>query len=132
MSTTISGHIGRDHYQVEIRAGKNMIIADESEVAGGKNEGFDPYELFAASLAACTCATVRMYADRKEMNLEEIHINITLERDEEKNETNIDRNIEFIGDLTTEDKKRLMEVANKCPVHKMMSYPINVRTEVNL
>jgi putative redox protein len=130
MATTANAYIGRDHYQVTIKAGKNTIIADEGESAGGKDRGFDPYQLFIASLGACTCATVRMYADRKEMNLEEIKVSLSLERDDEKNETNITRQVEFIGNLTDAERTRLLEIANKCPIHKVMSNPIHINTKM--
>jgi putative redox protein len=130
MTTIANAHIGRDHYKVTINAGKNVVIADEGEANGGKDEGFNPFELFIASLGACTCVTVRMYADRKQMNLDEIKVNLGLERDDEKNITNITRRIEFIGNLTDAERSRLLEIANKCPVHKIMSNPISINTQM--
>ena len=130
MATITNAHIGRDHYRVTINSGKNVIIADEAEDKGGTDEGFDPFELFIASLAACTCVTVRMYADRKQMSLEEIKVNLSLEKDDEQNVTNITRVVEFIGNLTTEQRARLLEIANKCPVHKIMSNPVHITTQM--
>jgi putative redox protein len=130
MATTANAHIGHDHYQVTITAGKNMVIADEGEDKGGKDKGFNPYQLFLASLGACTCATVRMYADKKEMNLDEVKVELTLERDEEKNITNITRQVNFTGTLTDEERSKLLAIANKCPVHKMMSNPIAITTQM--
>jgi putative redox protein len=130
MATTANAHIGRDHYQVTITAGKNTVIADEGEANGGKNEGFNPHELFIASLGACTCATVRMYADRKGMNLDEIKVNLSFERDEEKNISKITREVQFIGNLTDDERNRLLAIANKCPIHKVMSNPIVIDTQV--
>ena len=130
MATIANAHIGRGHYRVTINSGKNVIIADEAEDKGGKDEGFDPFELFVASLAACTCATVRMYADRKQMSLEEIKVNLSLEKDDEQNVTNITRVVEFIGNLSAEQRARLLEIANKCPVHKIMSNPIHITTQM--
>jgi putative redox protein len=130
MAVSVNAHIGRDHYQVTIKAGKNSIVGDEHEDIGGKNEGFSPSELFIASLGACTSATVRMYADRKGMNLNEVKIDLTMERDEENNITNITRNIEFVGNLTEQEKERLIQIANKCPIHKVMSNPINISTRL--
>ena len=130
MTTIANAHIGRDHYKVTINAGKNVVIADEDEAHGGKDEGFNPHELFIASLGACTCATVRMYADRKQMNLDEIKVTLSLERDEEKNVTNITRQVEFVGNLTDAERTRLLEIANKCPIHKVMSNPIQITTQM--
>ncbi len=130
MATIANAHIGRDHYKVTIKAGKNTVIADEGEDKGGKDEGFNPFELFIASLGACTCVTVRMYADRKQINLEEIKVNLSFERDEAKNVTNITRQIEFTGALTDAERNHLIEIANKCPVHKVMSNPIHIATQL--
>ena len=128
--TIASAHIGRDHYKVTINAGKNMVIADEGEANGGKDEGFAPSELLMASLGACTCATLRMYADRKQLNLEEVKVNLSFERDEVKNISNITRQIEFIGNLTEAERARLLEIADKCPMHKVMSNPIHITTQI--
>jgi putative redox protein len=125
---TAKAQIGTEHYKITITAGKNQIIADEGEDKGGKDLGFDPFQLFVSSLGACTCATVRMYADRKEMALDEINVDLIFEFDEDKVITNIQRNITFIGNLTDVDRERLLVVANKCPVHKIMSNPINIQT----
>ena len=130
MATTANAHIGREHYKVTITAGKNVVIADEGEDNGGNNEGFNPFELLLASLGSCTCATVRMYADRKEMKLDEIEVNLSLERDEEKNITNISRDIKFVGELSEGELAKLLSIANKCPVHKILSNPINVTTQM--
>ena len=130
MPTAANAYIGRDHYQVKIVAGKNSVVADEHEDVGGRNEGFSPSELLLASLGACTCATLRMYADRKEMKLESVKVNLIMERDEEKNVTNITRNMEFVGDLTNDEKLRLIQIANKCPIHKVLTNPINITTQL--
>ena len=129
MATTANAYIGLDHYKVRITAGKNVVIADEGEDNGGKNEGANPHQLLLASLGACTCATLRMYADKKQMKLEEVKVNLSLERDEEKNITNITREIKLIGDLTDEERAKLLVIADKCPIHKILSNPINISTQ---
>jgi putative redox protein len=124
----IIASIARDHYKVVIRAGQNTIIGDEPIEKGGGDEGMSPYEILAASLGACTCATVRMYADRKEMSVEAIHVTLSLKRDDEKNTTTITRDIELVGELTQEERDRLLSIANKCPVHKILTNPISLNT----
>jgi len=109
---------------------RRTVCGDEGEAGGGKNKGFNPYELLLASLGACTCATVRMYADKKGMNLDETKVNLSLERNEEKNITNITRDIKFIGELTEEELAKLLAIANKCPVHKILSNPIQISTQM--
>ena len=130
MATTANAYIGRDHYKVTITAGKHAVIADEPEDKGGKNEGPNPHELLLASLGACTCATVRMYADKKQLKLEEVKMNLSLERDEEKNITNITREIKFVGDLTDEERAKLLAIADKCPIHKLLSNPVKINTQM--
>ena len=130
MATIANAHIGRDHYKVTINAGKNVLLADEDEKSGGKDEGFNPHQLLLASLAACTCITVRMYADHKKLNLEEVKVNLSFERDETKNITNIVRQVEFVGNLAVEERTRLLEIANKCPIHKVLSNPIHISTQL--
>ena len=124
----VKARIGLDHYRVVLTAGKNTIIADEPISNGGGDEGMSPHEILASALGACTCATLRMYADRKEMPLEAVHVTLTLVRDNEKNVTNISRDIELTGALTPEDRERLLTIANKCPVHKTLTNPINIET----
>lgn len=115
----VSSIIGTAHYQVEIKSPTgNVVIADEPVDKGGKDIGFSPKELLASALAACTSATVRMFADRKQWPLEEMKVDIDLERDETANKTIINRKIKFIGSLDAEQRKRLLAVANACPVHK--------------
>ena len=125
----IKGSIGRDHYRVVLTAGKNTIIADEPISSGGGDEGMNPHEILASALAACTCATVRMYADRKEWPLEGINVTVSLSHDLQDN-TNIHREIEFIGELSPEEKDRLLVIADKCPVHKTLTHPIIIDTKL--
>ena len=63
------------------------------------------------------------------MKLEEVKVNLSLERDEEKNITNITREIKLIGDLTDEERAKLLVIADKCPIHKILSNPINISTQ---
>ncbi|MBS1486304.1 MAG: OsmC family protein [Bacteroidetes bacterium] len=122
----ITGHIGKDHYKTEIKSTSNSIIADEPLSNGGQDLGFSPHDLLASSLAACTCITVRMYADRKEWELREIFVNVSVEKVEGK--TKITRAIELKGELDTTQTERLMAIANKCPIHQILSNPIEIET----
>ncbi len=123
----INARITKELYKIEINSPSgNMIIADEPINIGGKNLGFAPKELLASALAACTAATLRMYADHKKWDLQEVKLEITLEQNETKTKTEIVRKLEFIGDLSAEQKTRLMGVANACPVHKILTNPIEI------
>jgi putative redox protein len=127
----VSSSIKSEPYKVEIKSSSgNIIIADEPIEKGGKNLGFSPSELLAAALAACTSATVKMYVDHKGWDLQELKLEIELERDEEVNKTFITRKMELTGNLNEEQKTRILNVANKCPVHKILTNPIEIETVV--
>src|SRR3954470_2393355 len=104
----ITSTIGHEPYKIDVKSPTgNVVIADEPIDKGGKDSGFSPKELLASALAACTSATVRMYADNKGWALEEVKIDVALERDDAANKTIIDRKIQFIGNLSDEQRKRL-------------------------
>jgi putative redox protein len=116
-------------YRIEIlSATKNVIIADESLDKGGKDTGFSPKELLAAALSACTLATLRMYVERKGWEIAEIKVETELT--EADNKTTFNRKIEFSENIDEEKKKHLLHVANACPVHKILSNPIEIKTEI--
>src|SRR5882762_3218356 len=108
----ISASIAKELYKTEIKSpSNNILIADEPISAGGKNLGFSPKELLISALAACTGATLRMYADRKEWALDEVKMEIDLEWDNENKKTFINRKLAFIGNLDEEQKARLFVIA---------------------
>jgi putative redox protein len=105
------------------------IIGDEPESLGGQNKGFNPYELLASSLGMCTAATLKMYADRKELNLGKIEVNVELEH---KTAT-FKKSISFENkDITEKDLKRLMAIAEACPVNKLLSNEILIETNLKI
>jgi putative redox protein len=123
----ISSSITNEPYRIDIKLSTgNSIIADEPVGKGEKDLGFSPKEL----LAACTDATVRLFADQKKWSLDEVKIEIDPGRDDAGNITVINRKIEFIGALDEGQKKRLLAVANACPVHKILSNPIEINTNL--
>lgn len=125
----IKSRIGKELYKVTIESSSgNSLISDEPIELGGANLGFSPTELLASSLAACTSATLRMYADRKGWDLQEVKLNVKLERDSENNKTHISRRIEILGNLDEDQRKRLLAIANACPVHKILSNPIEINS----
>jgi len=127
--TKISSSIKKENYKVKITSPSgNIVIADEPIDKGGNNLGFSPMELLASSLAACTSATVKMYANRKEWDLQEVKLEIEMERDEDAGKTSINRTMELIGNLDEKQRARLLLVANSCPVHKILSNPIEIST----
>ena len=128
----ISSSIKKENYKIDITSPSgNLIIADEPIDMGGKNLGFSPKELLASALAACSSATVKMYADRKGWDLEEVKINIELDYIPTENKTVINRKLEFIGNLDDTQKSRLLAIANACPVHKILSNPIEINSHLD-
>lgn len=129
--TKITSSIKKELYKVNIESSTgNVLVADEPIAMGGNDLGFSPKELLASALAACTSATLRMYADRKGWDLEEVKLEITLERDDKENKTTINRRLELIGNLDDSQKSRLLAVANACPMHKILSNPIDIHSEL--
>ncbi|CAM3993538.1 OsmC family protein [Flavobacterium weaverense] len=126
----ITAHIGSAFYKTEIKSATNTIISDEPKSDGGMDLGFSPYELLASSLAACTCITLRMYANRKGWELQDIKVEVNIVEEAEEKKTTIIRSIELFGSLDTEQKKRLLNIANKCPVHNILTNTIEVKTDI--
>jgi putative redox protein len=126
----VNGRITTDHFKTILSNSRRELIADEPTSNGGTDLGFSPSELLCSALATCTCVTLRMYADRKKWNLEKVEANIQMEKDAAQNITNIRREIQLYGNLTHEQKKRLMEIAEQCPIHKTLTNPIHIKTEL--
>lgn len=125
----IVGTIGSQKYLCTISWRNGQLIMDEPESNGGKDLGPDPFSTLLASLAGCTLATLRMYIDRKGWNIPEINIaiNATQELDGEF-ETVFSRKISFSNAITPEQKERLLLIADKCPVSKILKGKITINT----
>jgi uncharacterized OsmC-like protein/alpha-beta hydrolase superfamily lysophospholipase len=128
----------RGTFQQEIVSGRHRFLADEPVKAGGLDSGPGPYDLLLAALGACTAMTLRLYADRKQLPLTRTQVRLRHGRiyatDCAECETkegmidHIDREISFEGDLTPEQRKRLLEIADKCPVHHTLKSEVDIRT----
>ncbi|MBS1637279.1 MAG: OsmC family protein [Bacteroidetes bacterium] len=126
---SIQAQIRQEHYKTSIRSELNTLVADEPVSHGGEEKGFSPSGLLASSLGACTCITLRMYADRKQWPLDGVDVEVSLEWSAEKQQTNINRNITLMGALSDDQRERLLQIANQCPVHKMLSHPIHIQSQ---
>ena len=122
-----------DKFTADILAGRHGLVADEPEQFGGNDFGPSPYELLNASLGACTTMTLQMYARRKGWDLQKVEVHLShhkttfyhddmTELDPKKSKIDrFERIIELEGNLTEEQRSRLMEIANKCPVHRTLA-----------
>jgi putative redox protein len=125
-------------FQQEILGGPHRFLADEPVKVGGLDSGPGPYDLLLAGLGACTSMTLRLYADLKKLPLTRVSVRLSHNKihaeDCEKCETvegmvdHIDRAITLEGELDAEQRQRLMEIADKCPVHRTLESEIDIRT----
>ena len=121
--------LDQSRYKTKVFSDGHLVYADEPEELGGTNEGMTPAALLLASLGSCTAITIRMYADRKEIPLESVKIDLAICKEEEMSkETTITRKIDFTGDITQEQRERLKVIADKCPIHKLLTNPIKITT----
>lgn len=131
--------IGQEGYTTEVIAGRHQMIADEPPSVGGSDHGPTPYGYLLAGLGACTAMTLRMYADHKQIDLREVEVKLTHDKvhlkDGENSESAkgkidlIKRKIKLAGNLSEEERKRLIEIADRCPVHKTLEGKPEIKTE---
>lgn len=121
-----------------VRTSSHAFIADEPESYGGNDDGPTPYDLLLAALGTCTSMTIQMYAERKEIPLENVRIELEHSRDHHLDCVDcekdgeplqaIDRAIQLTGDLSDEQRKRLLEIADRCPVHRTLEGELHIHT----
>jgi putative redox protein len=124
---------GQGRYQQTVRFGRHALIADESVALGGADAGLAPFDFLLAGLGACTSITLRMYAERKELALTRISVELTHEKIDIEGRGLVDRIERIItlqGDLTAAQRSRLLEIANKCPVHRTLSPTIQIDSSI--
>lgn len=126
----VKAQIGQDHYTTQINSSTNSLVADEPLSNGGQDKGFAPAELLTASLAACTLITLRMYADRKQWPVDSIHVSINFTHNDTPRSSQFDRSITINGNLSAEQRERMLAIANQCYVHKILSNPIHINTQL--
>ncbi len=130
MSTSVKAKIGKENYRTVVVSDSHNFVIDEPLTAGGKDLGPNPGELLSAALATCSTATVKMYADRKGWDVDEVTIEVDFIRNLKLNITTFTKNIQITGDLTGEQIEKLYEIAGRCPVHKMLINNIEIKSEL--
>jgi putative redox protein len=118
--------IERLAFQVSVSG--HELIADVPEKLGGTNKGPDPHDYLQAALAACTAITVQMYANRKAIPLESVDVKVRIVREGPENQ--IHREVKLIGPLDEDQKKRLLEIAEKCPIHHFLVRGAKIDTDL--
>lgn len=132
---------GIDKFTTQIKAGKHYLTGDEPENYGGNDFGPTPYDFVSAGLASCTAITIKMYADRKKWKIDEVNVHIEQSKIhaedcaacEDSDTSKIDRFtriIEVTGELDKSRKDKLLEIANKCPVHRTLLSDVIVETKL--
>lgn len=132
----VTADIGRGHYRSRIEARTHAFDLDEPASVGGTDAGPTPYEVLLGALGGCTAMTLRMYADRKRWPLEGVRVRLRQahahELDCEACETadvgphHVERDIELEGPLTDEQRRRLLQIADRCPVKQTLERGIRV------
>lgn len=140
MSRAVTVIGGPSGLRQTILVGPHHLLADEPETSGGNDDGPDPYELLLSALGSCTNMTLRMYADRKKWPIKEIRVALTHSKNYANDCVNceqpeatldrIERRITLMGALSAEQRQRLLEIANLCPVHKSLTSRIDIQTEL--
>lgn len=128
-----------DGYTTLLKLGHHNLLSDEPRSLGGKDLGPSPYELLSGALASCTAITMRMYAERKGWPVDDIHVYIEHQKIEapdhlkdaakKRKIDHFTRRIRIEGDLSEDQRSRMMEIANKCPVHRSLHMPVVVESE---
>jgi len=124
--TVVVSEVGPGPFVQSVTVRGHKLLADEPlSFPEGTDKGLSPNDFLLSSLGSCTSITLRMYARLKKLPLEKIII--TLNRGENGE---IDRKIELTGDLTSEQKNRLFEISNKCPIHKVLTNSVKINSKL--
>ena len=127
--SSVSGEINTNNFQSKIIWRNGEFLMDEPINIGGDDSAPDPYSTLLAALAGCTLATIKLYSKRKNWTFDKINIKVNLYT-EENNETVIEREIYFSDDLSDFQRERLLFIAKKCPVSKILENNLIINTTI--
>ncbi len=133
----VTGRIGPSSYRTEVQARAHAFVTDEPPALGGADTGPTPHEYLLGALSGCMAITMRMYADRKGWPLEAVSVRLRTSRsraeDGERRDassegtiTRLERDVELTGPLTEEQRQRLLQIADRCPVKRTLEQGIQV------
>ena len=121
---------GLGRFQVEARAGSATFLIDEPTTVGGLGSGPNPYDLLAAALGACTTMTLRLYANKKAWPLAKVRVSVVHNRDALTARDAFEAQVTLEGDLDAAQRARLMQIAERCPVHLSLTRGADVHTSL--
>jgi putative redox protein len=140
MSRTLSIDSGRSDYAQKVSVGDHVLLADEPADFGGSDTGPNPQEYLMAALGACASITTQMYAKRKQWNLQSVHIDVAYDQLLAADNTasgaaigmagQFEMEISLVGDLSEEQRNRLFEVANRCPIHRILTSSATIQSRL--
>lgn len=124
----VESQFGDGPLQQKLTTGDLHFLSDAYASNGGNGTGPTPHEYLGAALAACTSMTLKMYAGRKSMKLDNAIVTVDIERADDVEK--FSRDIQLVGNLSEEEKQRLLEIASKCPIHKALAGTIQIKTQL--
>jgi putative redox protein len=140
MATVVRTNTALGKFGQDVVTGNHKLVGDEPVASGGNDAGPSPYDYLLTALGTCTSMTVKMYADLKKIPLEQVVVTLNYDKvhaqdcENCENDTalmdHIDRKIELLGNLTDEQRDKLLTIANKCPVHRTLTSKILITTEL--
>lgn len=127
---TITARIERTPYETHLSTGTQVVVVDEPTDAGGQDRGMHPGELLAGALASCTVITLRMYANRKGWPLDSVVAHVEYTTDPATQRALFATKLILNGDLNPEQRLQLLDMAERCPVHRTLANPSDFATSL--
>jgi putative redox protein len=124
----VVSQFGEGPLQQKLSTGDLQYLSDTEISRGGSGTGPSPHEFLGAALAACTSMTLKMYSERKSINLKNAIVTVDIERHDDVEV--LTRHIELIGDLDDQQRARMLEIAQRCPIHKALAGEIQIKTQL--
>ncbi|MDO4879763.1 MAG: OsmC family protein [Capnocytophaga sp.] len=125
---TVTATLKKEKYTTTITTENHTFLVDEPTQVGGADQAASPLEYLASALASCTAITIKMYAERKEWNLQEVSVKVDFTRNIQENTASAKKEITLNGNLSEEQKERLLTIGKQCPIHKILTNPVEIES----